>query len=95
MGYYIQTPRTLRGKAEYIIKNYDAFPVCGEPQNFNGISKNQIFICVVDNGSFEAAAIIYNQKELKEFTRVGDTRHKVWLVMNKDIAEEMVGPLPA
>lgn len=36
-------------------------------------------VCVVSNGAFDAAAWLYNERELKEFTQQGDFRAKRFL----------------
>jgi len=48
------------------------------------------FICIVDNGPFEAAAFTYNQDELDEF-QYDDGRPKDWCVMDLARAKELSG----
>lgn len=39
-------------------------------------------ICLVDNGPFTAAAVVYDQREWDEFNRPDDPRPKRWFVVD-------------
>ncbi len=41
-------------------------------------------ICLVDNGSFTAAAICYDEREMAAFNTVRDTRRKQWFYAKID-----------
>ena len=42
-------------------------------------------VCLVDNGGFTAAAIVYNEREFCAFTEETDIRSKKWFVISKNI----------
>ena len=88
MGYYIQGPAT--GKAQFIVTEYDGV-IIPEPKSFDSIANDQALVSVVGNGAWEAAAYCYNAKEFEGFADPSDLRPKIWLVMDKDLAEELSG----
>lgn len=90
MGYYIQTPGN-HNKADQIIDLYGGIPV-SQPRAFS--KSSSIPICVVQNGLFDAAAIIHNQREFDDFTDPDDLRHKDWLLMDRDKVLELVPDAP-
>jgi hypothetical protein len=87
MGFYIETG-TSRGKADILISQYGASPVCPV---FKDIDDNKALICVVDNGYFEAAAYCFSEQEFKAFNDPSDPRPRKWLIMDKDVAEKLSG----
>ena len=91
MGYYIQTPGLLKGKAQYIVEHFGGRMMDKAPESLELLLDNEALICVVGNGLFESAAFCYNGGELANFSRPEDRRPKWWLVMNKKRAEELTG----
>jgi hypothetical protein len=85
MGFYLEVPEN-HNKAEQLIQHtaYRTNP----PSNVSEIPSTEVLICVVDNGLFEAAGIVYSQQELEEFSRP-DGRPRVWLLMSRDVVFEM------
>ena len=88
MGYYIQGPRS--GKASMIVANHGGVLV-DEPPEYHEIPKGQALICVVDNGMFDAAAFAYSKKELAAFQLPHDKRHKLWVLMDRELAVNLTG----
>lgn len=88
MGYYI--PSSVRGKAQALVNTVGAC-IIPEPSSFESIPTNLALICVVDNRAFEAAAYCYSPLEFKAFSDPSDGRPKIWLTMDKALAEELSG----
>lgn len=92
MGYYLKSTGSrlmgLHGKAEDLIKDCGAVRI-HRPDSFDRVDPGAALICVMDNGLFEAAALVYNEREFEEFTRPDDHRPKVWLKMDKKTAHEL------
>lgn len=87
MGYYIEGPRV--GKVEFLKTEHGATPNTadlGDP-----LPEDKALICVVSNGHFEAAALIYSKDELRAFTMPSDRRPKTFLLMDKETAYRMSG----
>lgn len=85
MGWYINQnskgeAAPAKGKTDFLVS--DGAEVISKPK---GPDEN--LVVVVDNGPFEAAARVHNQKEYDEFTQVEDSRPKTWLLYDK--AEEV------
>lgn len=88
MGYYIQRDDDENfGKAEFLIEKHGArlLPTAPEWNDTDGI------VCVVNNGSFEAAGYCYSPSELKAFKADSGPRQRPrkWLVMDKAKAAEL------
>ena len=49
-----------------------------QPKSLADAIEGHMFVCLVDNGPFQAAAIVYNQGELEEFTRPDEKRPRKW-----------------
>lgn len=91
MGFYIQGP--TMGKVKFLIDEYKA-QVFLKPDKFSDIPKGFVLICVVSNGPFEAAAIIYSENEFQAFAQPTDTRPKTCLIMDIKKAIELSGIPP-
>ena len=92
MGYYIQVPNN-KGKAQQIVELYGA-KIIPEPIGFWQKDPQEAFICVLDNGPFEAAGFAYNEREFEEFKAPDPfppQRPRTWLVMNRKEACELTG----
>lgn len=76
MGYYIETPAGPTNKAVQLEMLYGAQPARPELP-----PEGQTLICVVSNGLFDAAGIVYDQRELDDFSDPDDRRPKVWLTL--------------
>ena len=89
MGYYIQGPS--KNKGAFLEEEYNARE-CSQIEAFVHIEDlDEIGVCVVDNGSFEAAALCYNKKEFIVLSNPRDLRPKKWYLMNRDKACELAG----
>ena len=80
MGYYIEVPQN-KGKAQQIVELYGA-KIIPKPLGYWQADPKEAFICVVDNGLFEAAAFIFNEKEMADF-KYPDGRPRTWLIMDR------------
>lgn len=80
MGYYIETDSS-RNKANWIESNLNAVQCLNASTAKATASKDNIPVCVVDNGFFEAAAIIYSRREFDSVNRSDDYRPKTWLLV--------------
>ena len=86
MGFYIQTPDPLN-KATQLIELYKA-QLIKPPKDFVS-SPSKVLICVVQNGSFDAAGICFDSTEFAAFNNPYDGRPKSWLLMDKDKVLEL------
>ena len=84
MGYYIQT-EFFTDKASQIVDTYGAVKLDGPPATFEDIPEWAALVCVVQNGPFDAAALVYDEKELWDFT-LPDGRPRTWLLMDRKVA---------
>lgn len=90
MGFYIEVPNP-RDKAQQLKQLYGA-QVILEPKYVNEVANGngKVVVCVVENGPFDAAAIIYNQKELLAFApTMNDRRKRTYLLLDKNKAIEL------
>lgn len=82
MGYYIETPEPTN-KAGQLIASNGAVPVDPNGFEFKGL---KVLVCVVQNGIFDAAGIIFDARELDAFTQPNDMRIKTWISLSRDEA---------
>lgn len=88
MGYYIEGP--ARGKGGFIKMMYSGMTI-EQPKSFSEIPADKALIVVVDSGMFEAAGYAFDEREFKEFTDPSDTRPKIFILMDKELAERLSG----
>jgi hypothetical protein len=87
MGYYIQGPAT--GKAWHILDTIGG-RIIPQPATF-APEAGQAIICVVNNGAFEAAGLVWRAAEFVAFTSPDDPRSKIWLSVPKEAAHKAAG----
>ena len=93
MGYYIQTA-VHTNKAEWLIEHYNAIEV-SRPEKFSDIPRDTAIIVIVQNGSFDACGYAYDELEFARMgPRPGDYRPMRYLLMNKQVVENLIGVIP-
>ena len=92
MGYYLETPTaSAMGKGFDLIQHYEAQLLTFTPK-WGEIPRDKALICVVNNPTFEAAALCYNMEEFRVFAHnLNDSRKKAWLYMDKATAHDLAG----
>lgn len=86
MGLYIEFAEHL-GKADQLLALRGAREV-NSPQ-FDPTGK-EILVCVVENGSFDAAGICYSAQEAIDFDSPRDIRPKRWVLITRQLLTELV-----
>jgi hypothetical protein len=81
---YIQGPNI--GKTEYI---REAGGILLE-QRPSGLAPTGAYVCVVSNMTFEAAAVVDNERDLRDFSDPDDHRPKAWLHVGKDVLDKLL-----
>jgi hypothetical protein len=90
MGYYINTGAS-KNKADYLIHKESGIELMYTPKSLLDIPPDRGLVCVVDNKTFEAAAFVYDEDELKAFTLPGDYREKWWIHIPLERAKALSG----
>jgi hypothetical protein len=76
MGYYVNP--SSGSKESFLRSKGVSLP---RAPKWSEIPKDKMAVCLVDNGFFTAAAIIYSEAELREFDSPADTRPKKWYLV--------------
>jgi hypothetical protein len=87
MGYYIQT-ESEKAKANQLVATRGATMLLSAPK-WEDIPPDKALICVVDNGPFEAAGLVYSKNELEDFSETRTSRRRWWLYMDKPLAYKL------
>ena len=88
MGYYIQVPNN-HNKAQQIEELHGGMILPKIPDYAN-IPESKALICIIDNGTFEAAGFAYDEKEFNVFASP-DSRPRTWLIMDRKKACKLTG----
>lgn len=89
MGCYIN-PRNCT-KEQWLYRNgmvWEETPEWGEQNS------DEMLVCLMDNGIFTAAGVVYDHLEYQAFTAPGDPRPKTWFSVKRDLLQE-VAPIAA
>jgi len=86
MGLYIN-PKNM-SKEEWLIENRTNV-FLQPPNNLKMIPYNHVLVCIVDNGKFTAAAVIYDGDELEAFADPSDNRPKIWNIVPLEKIKEV------
>lgn len=100
MGFFIETPGHTFNKAQVLCREHDATLVkmsSGEVKAWEPLEKivndpKHVLICVVQNEAFDAAMIVYDDRELDRIRRSvenGDRRPLSWLVMDPLVVKRL------
>ena len=87
MGFYI-LGQEIRLKADYLIQEHNAVELHDMMEVMSNFSAGNGVVCVVDNHSFEAAAIVTCHNDIVRYER-DDGRSKRWLALDLDWMLEM------
>lgn len=90
MGIYIEVPDD-KHKANQLVDLIGARRLPG-PVDLVDVPPGEALVCVVDNGAFEAAGVMYDAAEVVVFTDRDDLRPKEWLLVPVDRALALVNP---
>ena len=66
----------------------------GVAWNCNDFALSHLMVCLVNNGPFSAAAIMYSEEELRDFRVPMDLRPKKWFVANIEDLKKVSPELP-
>ena len=89
MGYYIQTDMN-KNKALSLVTEYNG-RLIDQPRNFEEIPADKALIVVVENPTFDAAALAYSESEFRAFTNPSDTRRKRFVLLDWELAHKLAG----
>ncbi len=91
VGYYLNTPTvTDANQRDCDLATNHGAEMISKPVSLGMIAADKALICVVNNGPFQAAALIYDNMEFKDFSSP-DSRVKTWLIMDKEKAWKLCG----
>jgi hypothetical protein len=89
MGYYIETTNgAFTGKADHFVEEHGAVRI--EPE-FIEPSTGEVAVCVVENGPFDAALVVYDRAEFAVASNLLDYRRKTFLRMKRETVAKL-GP---
>ena len=89
MGFYLDVPEP---KADFLVDNHQGVRLSDRPDVLADIPKDRMLICVVDNFTFEAAGIAFDDQELRRFSD-HDGRPREWLTIPRDEAVKICSPV--
>lgn len=75
MGYYVNPPEP---KEAWLAREATRISTP------DSLIPDKVVVCLVSNGAFTAAGIVYSQQELEAFADSSDTRPKVWYSVEVD-----------
>lgn len=87
MTRYLQTAQPL-DKAGQLLRNFDAVEVAPHELSLPTTVPNVVLVCVVQNGPFDAAAVVEDERDLRDFS-AEDGRPKRWLLVNRTVANDL------
>ena len=88
MGYYIEVgvPERFK-KANQLVRLYKG-EIIPRPKSFSDIPDGKALICVISNGSFEAAGFCFSNQEFSEFG-VNDGRPRQWVLLDLNLTKKL------
>lgn len=85
MGLYVNPVGMTKEK--WLADNHTKVQI--KPPEWKDIPKDEMVVCLVDNGPFTAAAICYKERELNDFADYNDTRKKKWWFVKTELLHEV------
>lgn len=83
VGFYIEVPESTN-KASQLIRLHGAENAGLPPRRLADVPKGKTLVCVVRNGLFDAAGIVYSEAELEAFKETRPGRPRTWLLMETE-----------
>jgi hypothetical protein len=82
VGMYINPPQFMITKEEWLFNH--AEEIRGDPPKEFINNSPFVWVCLVENPSFSAAAVAYDKQELLRFSNPADKRFKTWFQILKE-----------
>jgi hypothetical protein len=89
MTLYIDLPTAVVSKREQLTGQFGAEILPAQPNGLDEVPAGKALVCVGDMGSYEAAGYILTEGEFASWTDPADRKPKVWLLMDREIADEL------
>lgn len=86
MGTYVNP--TNETKESFLTREGEFFP---SAPIFEEIPDNKLLVCLIDNGFFTAAGLLYSKNEYSAFTDRADKRNKMFFLVEKS---KLIGVIP-
>ena len=84
MGYYINPV----GKTKEVWLQENGMQLPGIPPLPSTLPDTKRLLCYIDNGTFSALGVVFNDKEYEAFSGPYDKRRKVWVMVAKESLED-------
>ena len=83
MGYYINPPGG-ETKEQWLQNHATRQFLPGEaPSSYPPAENDQTYVCLVNNGPFTAAGVIYSSREFNDWSDPEDRRPRLWFTVKK------------
>jgi hypothetical protein len=89
MGMYVDP---LEGTKDAFLEERGKEITLNEAMAFDDFSGPALPVCLVDNGPFKAAGVMYNYRELTAFTDPFDGRPRRYFIVMKDDLKNVTPP---
>jgi hypothetical protein len=86
MGYYLQTPDNRDKHLQLVEMGGEIIP---EPTEFS-IPDEGWYVCVVQNGPFDACCVVVDEREFRDCTDREDLRPHTWVLMPDEAVYEQL-----
>jgi hypothetical protein len=85
MGFYINPPNG-EAKSVFLERVGQRIPPPTAKFHYSDVPNDVAIVCLVSNGSWDAAGIAYSEEELHRFAYPGDRRPRKWYLIPRDRA---------
>ena len=88
MTLYLDLPGP-KGQLDRLLSEFGAVVLPAPPPGLDEVPPDMALVCVVDQGSYEAAGYIITEQEFALWTDLTDISPKTWLLMDRDTADRL------
>jgi hypothetical protein len=91
MGCYINLPMKTSGAEQLVARGAT---IIKRPATFSGIPEGKVLVCVVQNPTFDAAGVAYDEAEFRRMLSSMGPRDHTWLLLDRSLALSLNPHIP-